>query len=95
MPAMPQIQEFEDRSYNPFDSDEINFGSHPNPYPKIAEWRAEGAVLPGSYRSRMGLPDAMTAEGQHFTVVGTAEITRALTEPERFSSLAVRAPSRT
>lgn len=86
MPALPQIQEFEDRSYDPFDSDEINFGSHPNPYPTIAGWRAEGAVLPGSYRSRMGLPDAMMAQGQHFTVVGTAEITQALTEPARFSN---------
>ncbi|GAC1571959.1 MAG: cytochrome P450 [Sphingomicrobium sp.] len=28
----------------------------------------------------------MGGEGEHFTVVGTAEITRALTEPERFSN---------
>jgi len=86
MPAMPQIQGFDDPSYNPFDSDEVNFGSNPDPYPAIAAWRAEAPVLPGSYRSRMGLPDAMIAAGEHFTVVGTAEVTETLNNPARFSN---------
>jgi len=48
MPAMPQIQEFDDTDYNPFDSDELNFGSNPNPYPMIAQWRADStsAAIP-------------------------------------------------
>lgn len=86
MTAMPQIREFDDPSYNPFDSDEVNFGSHPDPYPLIAQWRTEGAVLSGSYRSRMGLPDAMMPDRKSFTIVGTPEITAALTDTTRFSN---------
>ena len=91
MPAIPQIQEFDDTDYNPFDSDELNFGSNPDPYPMIAQWRAEAPVLAGSYRSRMGLPDAMIAPGEHFTVVGSAEVNEALSNPVRFSNSGYKA----
>lgn len=45
-----RIEEFEDRSYDPFMADALNFGDDLDPYPRIHALRAQGAVLPGCYR---------------------------------------------
>lgn len=80
------IRDFDAPAYDPFESDEINFGDHLDPYPLIAELRATASVHPGSYRSKMGLPDAMMPDRQTFTVVGTEEIKQAFSDTERFSN---------
>lgn len=82
-----KIEDFEDVTYNPFDSDEVNFGSTLDPYPLIAEWRSKAAVLEGDYRGKMGLPSALYPDDRKvFTVVGTNEILEALTDMDRFSN---------
>lgn len=86
MATSVQIQEFDDISYDPFAADEINFGDHRDPYAQIAQWRREGPVLEGCYRHRMGLEAALYPDRKMFTVVGTPEITAALTDTRRFSN---------
>lgn len=85
------LKEFDDPNYDPFMADDINFGDHLNPYPMIAQWRSQAPVIEGSYRTAMGLADAMTASDKHFIVVGTDAINTALTDAERFSNAAYKA----
>lgn len=88
MTTMPRLQDFDDPDYDPFASDAEHYGDHIDPNPILAEWRKEGSVLPGSYRSRMGMPSPMYPEGQYYTVVGTAEVNTILTDLKRFSNSA-------
>lgn len=85
-----RIEEFEEAGYDPFLSDEINFGATADPYPAIHAMRREGPVLEGDYRSRLGMPSAVPPGHLAFTVVGTREITEVLTDQERFSNAAYR-----
>lgn len=80
------LQEFDDPTYDPFESDELNFGDHLDPYSAIARWRAEGPVLAGGYRPRMGLEAALYPDRKMFTVVGSDEVLTVLTDTERFSN---------
>ncbi|MGF7150235.1 cytochrome P450 [Sphingomonas zeicaulis] len=86
MATAVRIQEFDDPSYDPFNSDEVNFGDTRDPYPDIAKWRAQGAVLEGDYRPKMGLQSAMYPDRKMFTVVGSEEILTVLTDTDRFSN---------
>lgn len=85
-----RIQEYDDPSYDPFSSDEINFGDTLDPYPAIAEWRAQAPVHEGDYRPKMGLQSAMYPDRKMFTVVGTNEILEVLTDTDRFSNAAYK-----
>lgn len=80
------IQDFDDAGYDPFESDEINFGTTDDPYPAIAAWRAEAPVIEGDYRSKMGLVSALYPDRKIYTVVGTDEILATLTDTDRFSN---------
>lgn len=86
--TLPKIQDFDDADYDPFAADAVNFGDHGDPYPIIAKLRSEGAIHAGSYRGLMDLPDALMPDRKFFTLVGTEEITRALTDEESFSNAA-------
>lgn len=86
MESAIRIQEFDDPSYDPFNSDEINFGDHADPYPLIARWRAETPVIEGGYRPLMGLPAALSPDRRMFTVVGSHEVDEVLTDTDRFSN---------
>jgi cytochrome P450 len=86
MESAARLQEFDDPSYDPFDSDELNFGDHADPYETIARLRSEGPVLEGGYRPRMGLEAALYPDRKVFTVVGSEEILAALTDTDRFSN---------
>ncbi|MEJ0045252.1 MAG: hypothetical protein WDN04_03240 [Rhodospirillales bacterium] len=68
----------------------MNFGDHVDPYPMIAELRRAGPVHEGSYRSMMGLPDALMPDRRTFTVVGTDEIVASFTDTARFSNAAYK-----
>lgn len=86
METAVRIQEFDDPIYDPFSSDEINFGDTLDPYPAIAEWRAQAPVHEGDYRPKMGLQSAMYPDRKMFTVVGTSQILEVLTDTDRFSN---------
>jgi cytochrome P450 len=84
------IQEFDDKDYDPFQSDEINFGDERDPYLLIHALRQAGSVHKGDFRSRFGLPSNTPPGRVTYTVVGTDEITAALTDQERFSNAAYK-----
>jgi len=81
-----KIQEYDDPSYDPFSADDINFGDTPDPYPLIAQWRAQASVLEGDYRPKMGLQSATYPDRKSFTVVGSDEVLTVLTDTDRFSN---------
>jgi len=85
MTVVPKIQEFDDPSYDPFQSDAINFGDALDPYPRIHALRSQGAVLPGSYREHMDFP-CIYGDVPKFSVFGTKEAEEVLTDPARFSN---------
>ena len=88
MAGAVRIEEFADPGYDPFNSDEINFGDTLDPYSTIASWRSAGPVQEGDYRPRMGLQSALYPDRKSFTVIGTPEILEVLTDTERFSNAA-------
>ena len=86
MTVLPRIREFDDVKYDPFISDELNYGDHLNPYPTIALWRSESPVLQGSYRQKMGVISALVPDFKSFIIVGSKEVTTVLTDATRFSN---------
>ena len=86
MDSAVKIQEYDDPSYDPFSADDINFGDTPDPYPLIAQWRAQASVLEGDYRPKMGLQSATYPDRKSFTVVGSDEVLTVLTDTDRFSN---------
>lgn len=84
-----RIEEFDDTAYDPFTSDEVNFGDDLDPYPRIHALRAGGAVIPGSYREHMGYP-CFYGDGPKFTVLGSSEAEEVLTDASRFSNSGYR-----
>ena len=90
MKSAATLEDFDDPAYDPFDSDELNFGDHLDPYQAIAQWRAEAPVLEGGYRPRMGLEAALQPDQKMFVVVGSDEVLTALTDTDRFSNAAYK-----
>lgn len=86
MDGILHISGFEEGDYDPFAVDAVNYGDMLDPYPQIHAWRAQGPVLPGGYRQRLGYEYPMLPETESFTVVGSAEIALALADPETFSN---------
>jgi cytochrome P450 len=87
MNALVRLEDFDDKDFNPFLEDELMFGDNPDPYPKIAELRRQGPVHKGDYRVFMGLPADLTQNDvQHYMILGSDEVTRALSDPETFSN---------
>lgn len=86
---MFKIQDFDDPSYNPFLSHEVNFGDDLDPYPRIHQLRARGAVLPGSYRENMGY-SCFHGDMPKFTVLGGKEADEVFMDTSRFSNCGYR-----
>lgn len=88
MLVKPRLDDFDEVGYNPFSSDELNFGTHLDPYPRFAALRAQGAVIEASFRRTMGLTDAVFGDQKSFIVLGHDEVSRVLVDPETFSNKA-------
>lgn len=84
-----KIEEFDNPDYDPFLSDEVNFGSDLDPYPRIHALRDCGTVLPGSYRQNMGCA-CFYGDVPTFTVLGAKEAEEVLTDTARFSNSGYR-----
>ncbi|MEP6869126.1 MAG: cytochrome P450, partial [Novosphingobium sp.] len=84
-----KIQEFDDPTYDPFLSDEVNFGNDADPYPRIHALRDRGFVLTGSYRENMGYP-CYYGDIPKFTVLGSKQVEEVLTDTTRFSNSGYR-----
>lgn len=89
MPSAASIQEFDDPDYNPFNSDEMNFGNDIDPYPRIHALREGGKVIPGSYRDHMGYP-CFYGDVPKVSVLGSREAEVVLTDTTRFSNSGYR-----
>jgi len=87
MGDLPKIQDFDDSAFNPFVADELAFGDHLDPYPKIAEMRRQAAVHEIDYRVAMGMyPDVTLAHLKHYTVLGYEEVQQVLNDPVTYSN---------
>ncbi len=90
MTALPKLRDLEDASFNPFMEERLLFGDHDDPYPKIAELRQQGSVVPGDYREYMGLyPDlTMPSDAPHYMLLSYEACNKALMTPAVFSNAA-------
>jgi cytochrome P450 len=87
MNALPRIQDFDDNSYDPFVSDEAAFGACADPYPQLAQWRAEAPVHAMDYRLGMGIyPDVTMAGLEHFLVLGYDAVEKIFLDPATYSN---------
>lgn len=90
MSALPKLQDLEDKTFNPFFEERFLFGDHDDPYPRLAEWRAQGSVIPGDYRVLMGLAPDLTqpADAPHFMVMSYDACNKVLQNPAIFTNKA-------
>lgn len=90
MTALPMLRDFDDLTFNPFFEEKFMFGDHDDPYPRLAELREQGDVIPGDYRVIMGLvPDGThPPEAPHVMVMGYESCSKALLSPTVFSNAA-------
>jgi len=87
MGALPRIQDFDDAAYDPFVSDDAAFGTCTDPYPQLAEWRAQAPVHKMDYRSAMGLyPDVTMAGLEHYLVLGYDAVEKIFLDPVAYSN---------
>src|ERR1700736_681909 len=88
MREIPALTDFEDAaSYSPLLSDELMFGDARDPYPRLREIAARGAVQEGEFRNLMGLsPDMTLGSKRVFVVFGTEEMREVLTNAEVYSN---------
>ncbi|HEX4530982.1 MAG TPA: cytochrome P450 [Acidimicrobiia bacterium] len=87
MAVIPRIEDLADPTFDPYLSDEAVFGSVPDPYPRIAELRAEAPVHAADYRAVMGIP-SLDGEGAppHYMVLSFAGVDQILNDPVTFSN---------
>jgi cytochrome P450 len=87
MTTAARIEDLADPTFDPYLSDELVFGALADPYPRIAELRAEAPVTEADYRVVMDIP-TMDAEGAppHFTVLSFAGVDQILNDPITFSN---------
>jgi cytochrome P450 len=90
MSEMMRLRDLDDVDFNPFIEERVFFGDHSDPYPMLAELRAQSAAMPGDYREIMGLsPDITHPAGvQHFLILAYDEVAKVLQTPQVFSNRA-------
>ncbi len=87
MNAVKRLEDFDDPKYDPFLADEAMFGTCLDPYTKLAELRAKGAVHALNYRTFMGEPaDVTRPDVPNFLVVGYDEVAAGLRDGETYSN---------
>jgi cytochrome P450 len=89
MSTVERIEDLADPTFNPYLADEVVFGDILDPYAVIAGIRAEGPVVAGSYRERLGLPPQpeLTSSGRYM-VLSFAAVDQVLNDPVTFSNRA-------
>jgi len=84
-----RIEDLTDPTFNPYLADELVFGDMLDPYPRIAELRAQAPVVEGDFRTLMGIPGQPGDEGRpHYLVLSYAAIDQVLNDPAAFSNRA-------
>jgi len=88
MAAIARIEDLVDASFDPYLSDEMVFGDTPDPYPQIAELRAQAPVLADDYRRVVGIPsiDGDGPVAPHYIALSFAAVDQILNDPVTFSN---------
>lgn len=89
MTSVPRIEDFADRSYDPFHAAKTlgGEGHVGNFYPRLHELRSAGPVMDGSIRAAFDVPADLTVTGlRHAAVLGHAEVKTVLLDTSRFSN---------
>jgi cytochrome P450 len=85
-----RIEDLDDPTFDPYLSDELMFGDVADPYPRLAELRAQAPVLAGDYNLVMGLPPHPVGQGEaappHYMVLSFAGVDQVLNDPVTFSN---------
>ena len=82
-----RIEDLADPTFDPYLSDELVFGDLDDPYPRLADLRAQAPVHPADYRAVMGIP-TLDGEGAppHYMVLSYAGVDQILNDPVNFSN---------
>src|SRR3954449_3379160 len=89
MAMIDRIEDLSDTTFDPYFADDVVFGDMLDPYPRIAELRAQAPVLKGDYRQVMGLPPIPAKEyAAHYMVLSYAAVDQVLNDPLVFSNRA-------
>jgi cytochrome P450 len=89
MSTVERIEDLADPTFNPYLADEVVFGDILDPYSVIAGIRAEGPVVAGSYRERLGLPpQPELASSGRYMILSFAAVDQVLNDPVTFSNKA-------
>jgi cytochrome P450 len=84
-----RIEDLSDPTFNPYLADDVMFGDVVDPYAVIAELRAEGPVVPGSYSERLGVPSRPEVPNSgHYMVLSFEGVNQVLNDPITFSNKA-------
>lgn len=85
--VITRIEDLADRSFNPYLSDEMVFGDHVDPYPTIAELRAQAPVVADDYRRVVGIPSIDGEDAPpHYIALSFAAVDQILNDPITFSN---------
>jgi cytochrome P450 len=88
MAMTARIEDLADPSFDPYLGDELVFGDLADPYPCIAELRAEAPVVAADYRAVMGIPALENEDDAppHYIVLSFAGVDQVLNDPQTFSN---------
>jgi hypothetical protein len=82
-----RIERFDDADYDPGKDEDLNWGDHLDPYPRLAELRRQAPVMKGEYRILFGMAPDVTRTTEHtFMILGYDHVAEALSNPETFSN---------
>ena len=82
-----RIEPFDDPNYDPAGEEDLNWGDHLDPYPRLAELRRQAPVMEGEYRLLFGMaPDVTRRAARTFMILGYDEVAEALMRPDIFSN---------
>ena len=87
MASITRIEDLADPTFDPYLSDELVFGDVDDPYPCIADLRAQAPVHPADYRAVIGIP-VLDGDGAppHYMVLSYAGVDQILNDPVTFSN---------
>jgi cytochrome P450 len=90
MTLIEPIEDLEDRTFNPYLTEDVIYGTREDPYREVIEGLlARGPVLEGAYREYVGLLPQPGDDGKlHFMVLSHAAIDQVLNDPITFSNKA-------
>src|SRR5580765_302184 len=89
MAITERIEDLEDKTFDPYLSDELIFGDLHDPYPRLTELLAQGPVVQGSYSDLMGIPSMPSDRwSDDYMVLSFEAVDQVLNDPVTFSNQA-------